>query len=47
MKNQVHLPGQVDEVRNIVLDEIKIRVARQMLDVANVPGEKAATDSLV
>ena len=41
MKNVIDLVfGQKNEIRNVVFDEMKIRVAREMSDVRGVPGHQ-------
>ena len=40
MENEIHFTRQVDELGDIVLDEIKIGILREVLNVAHITGQK-------
>jgi hypothetical protein len=41
MENQMHFTGQVDVVRHIMFDELKIWIASEVLDIADISSQQA------
>ncbi len=40
MENQIHRARQIDELRHIMLDKVKIRIAAQVSDISQVPRQE-------
>ena len=40
MKHAVHIVGQEDEIRHVVLDEAEPLIAREVFDVRDVAGDE-------